>query len=128
LITSRARYARLGECVQELGRGLLWGLPLAAAAPLLALLGNIGLMLLPANGQWRRYPYNWQYCIGLILATAGIFGTVMFRSLTGDAHRASGDYCNGLYGWLTIVFGVDLVLCAAATVLGLWYTVRLLRD
>jgi hypothetical protein len=93
------------RCAQELGRGLLWGLPLAAAAPLLALLGNIALMRLPVNSQWRRYPYNWQYAAGLLLAAAGIYGTVFFHSLTDDAHRAAGAYCNGLYGWLTVVFG-----------------------
>lgn len=122
------RRARLGKCAQELGRGLLWGLPLAAAAPLLALLGNIALIRLPPNSQWRTYPYNWQYCAGFLLAGAGVFGTAMFYSLTDDAHRAAGAYCNGLYDWLTIVFVISIVLCAAATGLGFWYTVRTYRS
>lgn len=48
--------------------------------------------------------------------------------LTDEAHRAAGAYCNGLYGWLAVVFDVDLVLCAAAAGLGSWYTVRMFRG
>jgi hypothetical protein len=95
---------------------------------LLALLGNFALLCLPANSQWRRYPYNWQYCAGLIFIMAGGCGTVFFHALTGDAHRAAGDYCDGLYGWLTVVFVADIVLCVPAAGLGFWYTVRLFRD
>jgi hypothetical protein len=91
-------------------------------------LGNIGLILLPPNSRWRTYPYNWQYCAGLLLAGAGVYGTVFFSSLTDDAHRAAGAYCNGLYGWLTVVLAISIVLCAAAAGLGFWYTVRMFRS
>lgn len=48
--------------------------------------------------------------------------------LTDDARQAEGADCNGLYGWLTVIFDADLILCAAAAGLGLWYTVRMWRD
>jgi hypothetical protein len=95
---------------------------------LLALLGNIALMCLPANSQWRLYPYNWQYGAGLLFVMAGVYGTAFLHALTDDAHRAAGAYCNGLYGWLTVVFVADIVLCVPAAALGFWYTVRLFRS
>jgi hypothetical protein len=122
------RPARLGKCAHELGRGLLWGLPVAGVAPLLALLGNIALLRLSPDSSWRRYPYNWQYCAGLFLAAAGVCGMVFFHLLTDDARQAESALCNGLYGWLTVVFVADIALCAAAAVLGLWYSVRVWRD
>ena len=85
-------------------------------------------MRLPVNSQWRLNPYNWQYFVGLLLAAAGIYGTAFFPTLTGEAHRAAGAYCSGLYGSLTVVFDVDLVLCAVAAGLGSWYTVRMFRH
>ena len=124
----RRRSAILRKCAQELGRGLLWGLPLAVAAPLLALLGNIALMRLPANSQWRLYPYNWQYVTGLLFAVVGVYGTVFLHALTGEAREAEGAECNGLYGWLTGVFVADIVLCVLAAGLGVWYTVRMFRS
>lgn len=104
------------------------GLPLAAAAPLLALLGNIALLRLPPDSQWRLYPYNWQYCAGLLITMVGVGGTVYLRALSDDARHAEGALCNGLYGWLTVAFVADIFLCAAAAGLGFWYTVRLFRS
>jgi hypothetical protein len=122
------RPAILRKCVHELGRGLLWGLPLAAAAPLLALLGNIALMRLSASSRWRLYPYNWQYVAGLLVPVVGVYGTVLLPALTDEAHQGAGVYCNGLYGWLTVVFVADIVLCVLAAGLGVWYTVRMFRS
>ena len=122
------RPAILRKCAHELGRGLLWGLPLAAAAPLLALLGNIALMSLSANSRWRLYPYNWQYVAGLLVPVVGVYGAVFLHALTDEAHQAEGAECNGLYGWLTAAFAADIVLCILAAGLGVWYTVRMFRS
>jgi hypothetical protein len=38
-------------------------------------------------------------------------GTVFLRPLIDDAHRATGDSCSGLHGWLAFVFVADIVSC-----------------
>jgi hypothetical protein len=106
----------------------LWGLPLAAVTPLLALLGNIVMIRLSVDSRWRLSAYNWQFSAGILFAMAGIFGTMFVHILTNAARQAEGPLCNGLYGWLTVVFDVDIVLCSAAVGLGCWYSVRMIRD
>jgi hypothetical protein len=85
-------------------------------------------MRLSANTWWRRNPYNWQYGAGLLVTMAGALGPLFLRPLIADAHRAAGDSCDGLYGWLTVVFVADIVLCVPLAVLGIWYTVRMYRT
>jgi hypothetical protein len=91
---------------------------------LLALLGTIVLMRLPASSQWRRQPYNWQQGAGIILIMVAVLATAFLHELTGDAHYRTGDHCNGLYGWLTVAFVADIVLCVPVAVLAIWFTVR----
>ena len=57
-----------------------------------ALVGNIALIRLSANSQWRLNAYNWQYVAGLLLPVAGVFGTVFFYTLTEDTQRATGQH------------------------------------
>lgn len=95
---------------------------------MLALLASIALLRLPANSQWRLYPYNWQWCAGLITTIVAAYGTVFLHWYTNDAHRSVGALCNGLYGWLTVAFVADIALCVMVAVLGVWYTVRLIRG
>jgi hypothetical protein len=80
------------------------------------------------NSSWRRNPYNWQYCAGRLVTMVGVGATAFLHPLIDDAHRAGGNTCNGLCGWLAVVFVADVVLCVPAAVLGFWYTVRTYRS
>lgn len=92
------------------------------------MLANIAMLRLPANSQWRLNPYNWQWAAGLITTIVAVYGTVSLHWLTGNAHYSEGALCDGLYGWLTVAFVADIVLCVAVAVTGFWYTVRLFRS